>query len=70
MFWIFTFGLLYIPNFVCAFTDNECYVITSDYFYHDGDVSIGAFFPLHIAYTGNKVPDKYVPYKFQDVHIQ
>ncbi|XP_052021018.1 vomeronasal type-2 receptor 116-like [Apodemus sylvaticus] len=70
MFCIFVLGLLHIPDFVCAFTDNECYVTIKDYFYHKGDVTIGAFFPLHILYTGNKVPDKYVPYLFQDFHIQ
>ncbi|XP_052052138.1 vomeronasal type-2 receptor 116-like [Apodemus sylvaticus] len=70
MFWIFILGLLYILSFVCAFRDNECYVTSNDYFYHNGDVTIGAIFPLHIVYTGNKVPDKYVPYSFQDLHIQ
>uniref|UniRef100_A0ABK0L0S3 Vomeronasal 2 receptor, 38 n=1 Tax=Rattus norvegicus TaxID=10116 RepID=A0ABK0L0S3_RAT len=70
MLWIFTFGFLYIPNFLCALTDNECYVTSKDYFYHEGDVTIGAFFPLHILYTGNKVSHKYEPYNLQDLHIQ
>ncbi|XP_034369599.1 vomeronasal type-2 receptor 116-like [Arvicanthis niloticus] len=70
MFWIFTSGLLYIPNFVCAFTDNECYVTSKEYFYHQGDVTIGAFFPLHIFFTANKVPDKYLLYSYQDFRVQ
>ncbi|XP_055475352.1 vomeronasal type-2 receptor 116-like [Psammomys obesus] len=70
MFWIFSFGLLYVPNFGCAFTDNECYVRVMEYFYHEGDVTIGAFFPLHIFYTGKKVPHEYVPYHYGDLHIQ
>ncbi|XP_021010261.1 vomeronasal type-2 receptor 116-like [Mus caroli] len=70
MFWIFTYGLLYIPIFGCAFTDNECYVTSKEFFYHEGDVTIGAFFPLHIFYTGNKIPDKFLPYNFKDYHIQ
>ncbi|XP_021010245.1 vomeronasal type-2 receptor 116-like, partial [Mus caroli] len=70
IFWTFVFGLLYILSFVCSFTDNECYVTISEDSYHKGDVTIGTFFPLHIFYTGNKVPHKYLPYAFQDIHIQ
>ena len=70
MFWIFTVEVLYIPIFLCAFTDDECYVTSKEFFYHEGDVTIGAFFPLHIYYTGNKVPGKYLPYSFQDYRVQ
>ncbi|XP_034366112.1 vomeronasal type-2 receptor 116-like [Arvicanthis niloticus] len=70
IFWILIFGLLYFPNFVCSFTDNECYVTIMEDFYHKGDVTIGTFFPLHIFYTGKNVPHTYVPNAFQDTHIQ
>jgi hypothetical protein len=70
MFRIFTFVFLYFPIFMCAFTDNECYVKSNDYFYHEGDVTIGALFPLHILYTGNTLTDQSFPYNFQDYHIQ
>ncbi|XP_051005354.1 vomeronasal type-2 receptor 116-like [Acomys russatus] len=70
MFWNFIFIFLYICNFVGAFNDNECYVTIKDYFYHKGDVTIGAFFPLHTLYTGNKVPHKYIPHAFEDIHIK
>ncbi|XP_034369431.1 vomeronasal type-2 receptor 116-like [Arvicanthis niloticus] len=70
MFWIFTFRLLCISKFVCAFTDNECYVTSKEYFYHQGDVTIGAFFPLHNFYIGNKLPGKYLPYSYQDSDVQ
>ena len=70
MFWIFIFGVLYIPNFVCAFTGDKCYGTIKEYTYYEGDVTIGAFFPLHIYYTGNKVPGKYLPYSFQDYRVQ
>jgi vomeronasal 2 receptor len=55
---------------VCAFTDSECYAKSKDNFYHEGDVTISAFFTLHAFYIGNEVPDKYLPYNLQDFRMQ
>lgn len=70
MFWIFIFGVLYIPNFVCAFTGDKCYGTIKEYTYYEGDVTIGAFFPLHSYYTHDHVPHEIDPYFFQDMFTQ
>ncbi|XP_051018174.1 vomeronasal type-2 receptor 116-like [Acomys russatus] len=70
MFWIHVFGLLYIPSYLYAFTENECYLTIKESFYHEGDVTLGAFLPLHIYYTGSKVPHINVPHAYQDIHVQ
>uniref|UniRef100_A0A338P6K0 Vomeronasal 2, receptor 90 n=1 Tax=Mus musculus TaxID=10090 RepID=A0A338P6K0_MOUSE len=70
MFWILIFGLLYFLNIVCAITNNNCYTTIKENFHVKGDVKIGAFFSLHIYYTGNNIPDTIDPYYFKDVHLQ
>uniref|UniRef100_A0A8C2MED3 Vomeronasal type-2 receptor 116 n=2 Tax=Cricetulus griseus TaxID=10029 RepID=A0A8C2MED3_CRIGR len=55
---------------VCAYNSSECYFRIEEDFHYKGDVDIGAFFPVHSYYTGNKVPHLYVPYYFNDIHIQ
>ncbi|XP_051005353.1 vomeronasal type-2 receptor 116-like [Acomys russatus] len=70
MFCIFIFFFLHITYFMCDFTHNECYEMIMEDFYHKGDVTIGAFFPLHYFYTDNNIPHKYVPNAFQDFHIK
>ncbi|XP_051017769.1 vomeronasal type-2 receptor 116-like [Acomys russatus] len=70
MFWVLTFGLLYTPDFVGAFTDNDCYVTIKDGFSHEGDMTLGAFFPLHIYYTSKNIPVTTGTEYFHDVLIQ
>ncbi|XP_052025585.1 vomeronasal type-2 receptor 116-like [Apodemus sylvaticus] len=70
MFWIFILVILYNPNTVCAVTNSNCYTTIKQDFHVKGDVNIGAFFSLHIYYTGNKVPDIKDPYYFKDIHLQ
>uniref|UniRef100_A0A3B2W4E6 Vomeronasal 2, receptor 63 n=1 Tax=Mus musculus TaxID=10090 RepID=A0A3B2W4E6_MOUSE len=70
MFWIFIFGVLYIPNFVCAFTGDKCYGKIKEYTYQEGDVTIGAFFPLHSYYTHDHVSHEIELYYFQDMYLK
>ncbi|XP_055450824.1 vomeronasal type-2 receptor 116-like [Psammomys obesus] len=70
MFWVFFLVLLYILNFGYNFTDNECFVRITDFFHHEGDVKITAFFPLHLFYTGSNIPHHFLPYHFGDLRIQ
>ncbi|CAH7415011.1 Vmn2r58 [Phodopus roborovskii] len=67
--WIFIIGLQ-IPNLVGAYTSSDCYFKIKEDFHHEGDVVIGVFFPIHIVYTGNKVPHEYLPYYFKDFQLQ
>ncbi|KAL6041977.1 hypothetical protein STEG23_000400, partial [Scotinomys teguina] len=55
---------------VYAYSSSECYFRIKEDFHHEGDVVIGAFFPVHTIYTNNKVPHPNVPYYFTDVHIR
>ena len=70
--WIFILWLLQISKFVSAFILNisRCYYIITEEFHHEGDVVIGAFFPLHTYYTGKKMPHPTVPYLYLDNYIQ
>ncbi|XP_005086757.1 vomeronasal type-2 receptor 116-like [Mesocricetus auratus] len=68
--WIFIIGFLLIPNLVGAYSSLECYFKIKEDFHHEGDVVIGVFFPLHIFYTGNKLPHEYLLNYFKDFHIQ
>ena len=69
MSWIFIFGLLYIPNSMCTFTDIECYVTIMEDFYQKGDMMMGAVFSLYIFYTVNKVPHIILSHYFQDIFL-
>uniref|UniRef100_A0A8C6IN13 Vomeronasal 2, receptor 103 n=1 Tax=Mus spicilegus TaxID=10103 RepID=A0A8C6IN13_MUSSI len=70
--WIFFFRLLQIPKFVSAFTYNisRCYYTVTEVFHHEGDVVVGAFFPLHTFYTEKKMSHKTVLYQYLDNRIQ
>ncbi|NP_001098042.1 vomeronasal receptor Vmn2r110 precursor [Mus musculus] len=47
-----------------------CFYKTPEEFHHEGDVVIGAFFPIHTYYSPNKVPHPSVPYKYMDNYLQ
>uniref|UniRef100_A0A338P747 Vomeronasal 2, receptor 96 n=1 Tax=Mus musculus TaxID=10090 RepID=A0A338P747_MOUSE len=66
--WIFIFRLLQIPKFVSAFSYNisVCYYKISEEFHHEGDVVIGAFFPLHTFYSLKKMSHSTIPYYYLD----
>ncbi|KAL1777711.1 vomeronasal type-2 receptor 116-like, partial [Sigmodon hispidus] len=49
---------------------SECYVKIKEDFHYEGDVMIGAFFPIHIFYTINKLADENLPHHFKDFHLQ
>ncbi|KAL1777700.1 hypothetical protein HispidOSU_007284, partial [Sigmodon hispidus] len=67
--WSFILGLLLIPNYVGAYSSSECYVKIKEDFHYEGDVVIGAFFPIHIVYTINKLADEKLPHHFKDFHL-
>ncbi|XP_076783580.1 vomeronasal type-2 receptor 116-like [Arvicanthis niloticus] len=70
---IFIPWVLNIPKFSSNFiTTNisECYYIKREYFHHEGDVVIGAFFPIHTYYTKMKVPHSFLPYYYLDNYVQ
>uniref|UniRef100_A0A8C6IK38 Vomeronasal 2, receptor 100 n=1 Tax=Mus spicilegus TaxID=10103 RepID=A0A8C6IK38_MUSSI len=69
---IFIFCLLQIPKFISAimFNISRCYYTISEEFHHEGDVVIGAFFPLHTFYTEKKMPHSTLPYQYLDNYIQ
>lgn len=52
------------------FNISRCYYIISEEFHHEGDVVIGAFFPLHTFYTEKKMPHSTLPYQYLDNYIQ
>ncbi|XP_028622255.1 vomeronasal type-2 receptor 116-like isoform X1 [Grammomys surdaster] len=71
--WIFIPWLLQIPKVFSA-TDtvniSKCYYRITEHFHHEGDVMIGAFFPLHTFYTMKKKPHPTLLYQYLDNHIQ
>nr|XP_006994322.2 vomeronasal type-2 receptor 116-like [Peromyscus maniculatus bairdii] len=67
---IFISCLLQIPYLLWAYNSSECYWRITEEFHHEGDVVIGAFFPLHMIYTGNKLPHATEPYFYTDLHLQ
>ncbi|XP_027267423.1 vomeronasal type-2 receptor 116 isoform X2 [Cricetulus griseus] len=67
--WSFIPWILQIPNLVCAFGNSECYFRIKD-FSHDGNVMIGAFFPLYYYYTNKKIPHKNLPNHYEDLYLQ
>ena len=69
---ILIFWLLQVPKFFSSiiFNISRCYYIISEEFHHEGDVVIGAFFPLHTFYTEKRMPHPTVPYQYLDYHIQ
>ncbi|KAL1770610.1 vomeronasal type-2 receptor 116-like [Sigmodon hispidus] len=69
-YWIFILGLLLIPNYVGAYSSSDCFVKIKEDFHHEGDVVIGAFFPIHIIYTINKLAHEKLPHYFKDFHLQ
>ncbi|XP_052582103.1 vomeronasal type-2 receptor 116-like [Peromyscus californicus insignis] len=58
--WSFIHWILQIPPLMYAFEISECYFSIKD-FRRDGNVMIGAFFPLHYYYTIKKIPHKFLP---------
>ncbi|XP_032752215.1 vomeronasal type-2 receptor 116-like [Rattus rattus] len=75
MFCVFIPWSMQIPTFECAFQYSECYFRFKENFHYEGDVVIGAFFPLHTFYTANKIAygnvvnyykDFYLKYKFNN----
>ncbi|XP_051055452.1 vomeronasal type-2 receptor 116-like [Phodopus roborovskii] len=67
--WSFIPWILQIPNLVCALGDSECFFRIKD-FRHDGNVIIGAFFPLYYFYSAKKIPHKNLPNDYGDLNIQ
>ncbi|XP_015841801.3 vomeronasal type-2 receptor 116-like [Peromyscus maniculatus bairdii] len=67
--WSFIPWILQIPPLMCAFQISECYFSIKD-FRHDGNVMIGAFFPLHYYYTIKKIPHKFLPNHYEDFYLQ
>ncbi|XP_021077007.1 vomeronasal type-2 receptor 116-like [Mus pahari] len=49
---------------------SKCYFKITEDFHHDGDVMIGAFFPLHTFYTEKKRPHSTKPYQYLDNYVQ
>ncbi|XP_032750525.1 vomeronasal type-2 receptor 116-like [Rattus rattus] len=72
-YWIFISWFLQIPKFVSSFMTvniSLCFYKTPEDFHYEGDVMIGAFFPIHTYYSPNKVPHKTVPYQYMDNYLQ
>uniref|UniRef100_A0A3B2WD17 Vomeronasal 2, receptor 108 n=1 Tax=Mus musculus TaxID=10090 RepID=A0A3B2WD17_MOUSE len=70
---IFISSLLLIAKFVLTFMHvniSKCFYKITEDFHHEGDVVIGAFFPLHTYYTKNKIPHSYLPYYYKDNYLQ
>ncbi|XP_028622271.1 vomeronasal type-2 receptor 116-like [Grammomys surdaster] len=71
--WIFIPWLLQIPKVFSA-TDtvniSKCYYRITEHFHHEGEVMIGAFFPLHTFYTMKEKPHSTLPYQYLDNYIQ
>ncbi|XP_052025797.1 vomeronasal type-2 receptor 116-like [Apodemus sylvaticus] len=71
-YWIFISLFLQIPKFVSAFKTSNislCFYKTPEDFHHEGDVVIGAFFPIHTYYSPNKVPHPTIPYQYVDNYL-
>ncbi|XP_036024916.1 vomeronasal type-2 receptor 116-like [Onychomys torridus] len=68
--WIFLPWLLQIPTLLWAYSSSECYFRITEEFHHEGDVVIGAFFPLHTFYTGKTLPDDTKPNFYVDFYLQ
>uniref|UniRef100_A0A8C6II13 Vomeronasal 2, receptor 99 n=1 Tax=Mus spicilegus TaxID=10103 RepID=A0A8C6II13_MUSSI len=70
--WIFIFWFMQINKCVSDFTYNisSCYYKISEEFHHEGDVVIGAFFPLHTFHTRKEKPHSTIPYYYLDNKIQ
>ncbi|XP_031207746.1 vomeronasal type-2 receptor 116-like [Mastomys coucha] len=70
---IFISSLFLIAKFVSTFIHvniSKCFYKITEDFHHEGDVVIGAFFPLHTYYTKNKIPHSYLPYYYKDNYLQ
>ncbi|XP_059110548.1 vomeronasal type-2 receptor 116-like [Peromyscus eremicus] len=61
--------ILFNHSHAYAYSSAECYIRIKEDFHHEGDVTIGVFFPIHTMYTGNKVPHPYLPNVYTDFHI-
>ncbi|XP_028641398.1 vomeronasal type-2 receptor 116-like [Grammomys surdaster] len=70
MFCVFIPWSMQIPNVECAFQFSECYFRFKENFHCEGDVVIGAFFPLHTFYTANKTPHGNVVNYYKDFYLQ
>ncbi|NP_001098041.1 vomeronasal 2, receptor 109 precursor [Mus musculus] len=71
-YWIFISWFLQIPKLVSAFITMNislCFYKTPEDFHHDGDVMIGAFFPIHTYYTEYKIPHPFLPYQYMDNYL-
>ncbi|XP_031207972.1 vomeronasal type-2 receptor 116-like [Mastomys coucha] len=72
-YWIFISWFLEIPKFVSAFRTmniSMCFYKITEDFHHDGDLMIGAFFPIHTYYTKYKTPHPFIPYQYMDNYLQ
>jgi vomeronasal 2 receptor len=49
---------------------SSSYYKISEEFHHEGDVMIGAFFPLHTFHTRKEKPHSTIPYYYLDNKIQ
>ncbi|NP_001092940.1 vomeronasal 2 receptor 11 [Rattus norvegicus] len=70
--WIFITSFLQTPYLVFTFNLSICYYLITEDFHHEGDLMIGAFFPVHTYYTVNKIPNVQFPniYYYQDYYLQ
>uniref|UniRef100_A0A8C6IKP9 Vomeronasal 2, receptor 106 n=1 Tax=Mus spicilegus TaxID=10103 RepID=A0A8C6IKP9_MUSSI len=73
LYWTLILWFLQIPKFVSAIMTvniSKCYYKTTEDFHHEGDIMIGAFFPIHTYYSAKKIPHPFLPYYYIDNHIQ
>ncbi|XP_052025735.1 vomeronasal type-2 receptor 116-like [Apodemus sylvaticus] len=70
IFCVFIPWSMQIPSLECAFQYSECYFRIKENFHCEGDVVIGAFFPLHTFYTANKTAYGNVVNYYKDFHLQ
>ncbi|XP_028641402.1 vomeronasal type-2 receptor 116-like [Grammomys surdaster] len=71
-YFFFVFWFLQIPKFVSDFmitNISECYYKITEDFHHEGNIMIGAFFPIHIYYSAEKIPHPFLPYFYMDNYV-
>nr|XP_021483618.1 vomeronasal type-2 receptor 116-like [Meriones unguiculatus] len=67
---IFILWLLQIPSLACAFNNNQCYYLIREDFHREGDVVIGAFFPVHTYYIIQEIPHSHLIGYYEDYYLQ
>ncbi|XP_076783579.1 vomeronasal type-2 receptor 116-like [Arvicanthis niloticus] len=70
---IFISSLFLIVKFASTFMQaniSKCFYKITEDFHHEGDVVIGAFFPLHTYHTKKKIVHSFIPYYYEDNYLQ